>query len=60
MFFRPQYVLDFTFKFTKIKGNTFDVIKYNEDFEIWATLLNKTRTGSFNLTPVLKFIFNHN
>jgi hypothetical protein len=32
-------------------GNTFDVIKYNEDYEIWDTLVNKTKTNMYSLNP---------
>ena len=35
----------------KKKGNTFDYVKYNEDFEIWAMLENKTYSREFNLNP---------
>jgi hypothetical protein len=28
-------------------------VKYNEDFEIWETLLNKTRRGEFTFTATV-------
>ena len=31
-------------------GNTFDVVQYNEDFEIWSNLTNKTNSNAFNIT----------
>lgn len=32
------------------QGNTFDVVKYNENFEIWNTLKNMTNSNNFTLS----------
>ena len=53
LFTNQKIVRKFKALFLFWLGNTFDVVKYNEDYEIWDTLTKKTNADLYKLNAAV-------